>query len=138
MSADPGSRPDIVVWCNHGIRKGPEDFVQRFRWRDDAWILKDTAGEKQTTIGGPEGPFATAEDIANAPVGRQHLNTRCNICYRKVPMEWHRAQITLTTLLVSAETTFARLGLEAQDAEIPLRFSLQELRDAYGSTPRMS
>lgn len=141
MSDQPEPRrPDLEIVCAHGIDGGQTDFVQRFRWRDGVWMPKDTSGEKWNNIGGPEGPFASAEDIADAPVGRQHLNTECRAavngmwCRYKVPMEWDRGQIALTRLWTQAKTLIAALGIE--DTGAPLRFTLLQLRNAYDSVPK--
>lgn len=142
MSA--AQRPDIIVVCDHGVEGGPKQFVQRFRWRDGVWIAKDTSGEKQSHLGGPVGPFATAEAVAEAPVGRWHLNTRCGTCRDKVPMEWDagrinpsRGQVALTRLWAEAEALLKKLGMPTDTAQ-PLEFSLGKLRDTYASIPRLS
>jgi hypothetical protein len=136
-------RPDILVLCNHGIYKGPEEVVQRFHWRDGAWIPKDTSGENWTYPGAPESSFSP-EGLANGPAGRGHLNTRCGhsyivmgqewICREKVPMQWSRAQIALTALW----SVRSRLDHAQQESGAPLKVSLQDLRNYYDRAPRMS
>ena len=127
-------RPDIIVNCDHGVEDGPKDFVQRFEWRDGVWLPKDITVEKYSNVGGPEGPFASADDIADAPRGRWHLNTRCGSCWDKVPMEWNRGQAALTRLWAE----LAKPGSEERDTGEPLRLLLAHLRMAYRNTPRLS
>lgn len=124
------NRPDIIVTCD----RHPQEFLQQFQWRDGVWIPKDTSGEKWTHIGGPQAPFATAEDIADAPAGRNHLNVRCHHCRRTLKMNWDRAQLALTSMWNQAEATFAKLGIES-DAEKPLKLTLPQLQHRYDSVP---
>lgn len=94
-------RPNIAVFCAHGVQGERGDCVQRFRWAasQGAWVASDLSGEKSTFVGGPEGPNLSAEAIADAlPQGRQHFNVYCPDCGRKVPMTGGGAQWALTKL----------------------------------------
>lgn len=122
-------RPDIIVICD----RHPKEPLQRFQWRDDQWIPKDTSGEMWTRLGGPQPPY-TPEEIADAPAGRNHLNVPCNVCRRTVKMQWDRAQLALTALLVEAEALFKKLGL-GQDAAVPLKVTLPQLQVRYDRVP---
>lgn len=85
MSPAPPQRPDIVVVCNHRDEHGPYEFVQRFHWRDGAWIPMDTSGENWVNVGGVT-DLSSPEAIAAAPAGRWHLRAECKTCRSKVPM----------------------------------------------------
>ncbi len=91
-------RHDILVVCNHGDKDGPYEFVQRFHWRDGAWIPMDVTGEKWNFVGGSQGPFTSAEAIADALGGRPNFNTECCNCGATVKMDGERAQAVLTML----------------------------------------
>lgn len=123
-------RPDIMVICD----RHPEDLLQRFQWRDGVWIPKDTSGEMWVRVGGPQPPFATAEEIADAPAGRDHLHVRCDLCGLRLAMDWDRAQLALTAMWVEAEAMFAKLGLEP-DADQPLKLTLSQLQGRYDKVP---
>ena len=139
--SDETRRPDLEIVCAHGIEGGPAEFVQRFHWQHGVWMPKDTSGEKYAVVGGAEPSFVSPEALADAPVGRQHLNTGCRGvvngvgCRDKVPMEWDRGQVALTALWNQARRTFAALGLE-QDDSAPLQFTLLHLRQAYDGVPK--
>lgn len=124
IPSDPARKP-IVVWCNHGISDGKDDFVQRYRWDVDQgkWIPSDSTREGNTSIG-PAGKREQNDGdwlLPGAPADRQHYAARCQFCPRHVPMREKGAQVALNRLHT--------LGL----SDVPLA----ALRRAYNEVPRL-
>jgi len=127
-------RPNIFIICQPCPNPNGR-FVQRFKWQDGVWIPSDTSKNKWYRVGGPQLPFTSPEEIADAPAGHNHLTLRCDYCGSGGSMNWHMAQITLTRLWVKAESFFKERGINNNIAQ-PLKFTLRQFQKAFDALPR--
>jgi hypothetical protein len=92
-------QPDIVIRCNHGLRDGPTDFVQRYRWiaEQGVWVPTDNTNEAITyRRRSDNGRLASVEDVGSS---REHQAIRCKFCKNKLPVAGrNRLQFALRQL----------------------------------------
>jgi hypothetical protein len=122
IPVDPARKP-IVVWCNHGVAAGANDFVQRYRWdvNQGKWIPSDSTGEGNTFIG-PSGKRESNDPdglMPGVPPDRQHYTARCKDCGRLVSMRENGAQVALTMLSDGGLTDPTMRVLQRAYDEVP-------------------
>ena len=96
---------DMIVKCNHGIRDGAEDFVERYRWDEtqDTWVPSGSGAVQRTYLyGNRRGWFGSADftdteaDPMKHETGRRtHLHDKIHCLKKDCRKRWQGRVDTL-------------------------------------------
>lgn len=118
---------DIRVTCNHGIRDGHEDFVQRFRYFDDQGVWAPTRRRTADSVNLVENDVENPEAVLDPdykPAGpvRETVTIRCDRCPGRkgeVQARNERLQLVLRLLDRAGMRSVPLDGLRSAVAAVP-------------------
>lgn len=84
---------DVVIRCNHGVTDGPNDYVERYRFKAerDVWESTDPAGSVETEVGRGDDDWLPPGKQADVPRHHQ-TKIRCRTCGKELSITGDRLQ----------------------------------------------